>query len=71
MSSRVTYINPPKQCDICQGEFGSTMYDARTSGGRWGNLCHKCFEEHGVGLGTGLGQMYQRIDDGPFVKEEG
>ena len=68
-----TYVNPPKKCDICQANIINTFYDARTHSGRWGNLCPQCFQDHGVGLGTGSGQKYvrQAAPDNSFIKEEG
>lgn len=59
-----------KNCDICGGDFKSTMYDASTRHG-WGNLCHYCFTIHGKGLGTGLGQKYQKQPDNRWLKVEG
>jgi len=36
------------------------LYDARIRGRTyWANLCDPCFEEHGVGLGTGRGQRLE------------
>jgi hypothetical protein len=31
-------------------------YDGKTTQGPWAYMCQACFDEHGVGLGTGLGQ---------------
>ena len=58
-------------CDICKRPFGRFMYDARTVQGRWGNLDDSCFIMHGVGLGTGQGQKYERQADDSFVKVAG
>jgi hypothetical protein len=48
---------PP--CDIHLSEKGTEVmasFDAKTRLGPWANLCEACFAEHGIGLGTGLGQ---------------
>lgn len=42
-------------CDLC-GHGTKATYDAKTKQGPWGFLCKPCFDEHGVGLGTGKGQ---------------
>lgn len=45
---------PLPRCDLGCGR--EAHYDARTRQGPWGYLCDECFEEFGVGLGTGNGQ---------------
>lgn len=69
--SKVKYINPPSKCDICEGPFlNDVMYDAKTLRGAWANMCMECFHNYGVGLGTGLGQEYQK--QGPdWIKTRG
>jgi hypothetical protein len=32
------------------------LYDGKTVLGPWANMCQECFDEVGVGLGTGRGQ---------------
>ncbi len=68
-----TYINPPKNCDLCHNEIKGCFYDAKTRMGPWGNLCSTCFGAYGLGLGTGLGQKYMARqemgeDDTPITK---
>lgn len=48
----------PVKCDLCGGELEDVFYDARTTSGPWGILCSMCFAVHGVGIGTGMGQIY-------------
>lgn len=68
----VTYINPPKECDICHGPFTENiMFDGKTCYGPWANMCMTCFNTIGVGLGTGLGQQYRKNDSGDWVKIAG
>lgn len=66
---QIKYINPPKVCDVCKMPFGDVMYDANTVYG-WANMCESCFNEMGIGLGVGLGQMY-KLKDGEWIKERG
>jgi hypothetical protein len=56
---------------MCSGGFFGRMYDCRTKGGRWGNLCHGCYMHYGIGLGTGKGQGYKQIADGRWLKVAG
>lgn len=67
----VTFINPPKECDICHELIGEVFVDGKTCYGPWANMCPACFKEIGIGLGTGLGQKYQKKEDGNYVKVEG
>ena len=61
----------PQNCDI-YGEFiTDTFIDGRTEMGPWAIMCEKCLGLIGVGLGNGLGQKYQRQDDGTFKKVDG
>ena len=65
------WAGDPAECDICNKPFGKLMYDARTSMGGWGNLCSRCFNRYGVGLGVGKGQRYSLQDDGRWLKTGG
>jgi hypothetical protein len=53
-------ISEPKECDIHKymyRQYGiKALYDGRTNTGQWANMCQRCFDENGVGLGTGRGQ---------------
>ena len=51
---------PPEQCDICKQSLGDHMIDGKTVDGPWAIMCEVCHEEHGFGLGTGVGQLYKR-----------
>lgn len=52
----------PEKCDLCRGlmrSHGEHWVDGKVRGfGPWANMCERCFEECGVGLGTGIGQKY-------------
>lgn len=72
MIKQVTYASPVEVCDICHGPFvEDIMFDAATYHGPWANMCMHCFNEIGVGLGTGVGQQYKKNDQGQWVKVAG
>jgi hypothetical protein len=56
---------------LCKVKLADTFIDGKTSYGPWGNLCPACHARHGVGLGTGKGQRYQRQPDGRWLKTQG
>jgi len=47
-----------KGCDICKAAFTDVVYDGKTLHGPWAFMCEDCFQDLGVGLGTGRGQKY-------------
>lgn len=60
----MTYFYPaPKTCDICNGDFGKIMYDAKIDG-IFGCVCHSCFTFGGGKLGMGKGQKYEKDEKG-------
>jgi len=61
---------PPSECDVCSHKITAEFYDARTRTGQWGCLCHNCFKSHGVGLGQGKGQHYEKLGSA-WVKVNG
>jgi len=65
----LTYANPPSKCDVCKAKIGKTFYDASLRGMGWGNVCPSCFKMHGKGLGVGLGQKYNKNEEGKYEKE--
>jgi len=50
-SVKVSYL---PICNICKQR--PAKYDGKTTRGPWANMCQKCFENYGVGLGLGKGQ---------------
>ena len=72
---RTTYHNPPKVCEKCGGDFEGVMYDVRILrgqwGGRWCNLCQRCFNVSGGKLGSGFGKRYLENVHGEFVQAKG
>lgn len=52
MSKQVTVAELPN-CDFCSNP---AEYDGKTKLGPWAYMCGGHFKEHGIGLGTGVGQ---------------
>lgn len=50
----------PEKCDLCSLKLKSQKYwvDGRTRMGPWANMCPRCFEQYGIGVGQGSGQKY-------------
>lgn len=46
------------KCDI-KKEHGDAEVDGATTFGPWANMCGACFDNFGVGLGTGKGQRLE------------
>jgi hypothetical protein len=63
----------PKECNICKEDMKDEVefYDFKTIGGPWADGCEFCFDLHGLGLGTGKGQRYNKQDDGTFLQTAG
>jgi len=58
-----TQKQPDIICDFCKTnltkqEFPPAYVDGKTHLGPWANMCIKCWNLHGVGLGIGKGQIY-------------
>jgi hypothetical protein len=66
-----TWLGEVKLCDICTKPIAVGFVDGRTRMGPWACMCLMCHRSHGVGLGTGKGQQYQRNADGKFEKIAG
>jgi hypothetical protein len=63
--------SPPAACDLCGKPITTTFIDGATKRGAWANLCLRCHREIGRGVAPGDGQMYQRQDDGRWLKTGG
>lgn len=70
MKKKVVHCNPPKHCDICKKQIESFFVDGKTKFGPWANMCQVCYSANGIGIGTGLGQIYQK-KNGVFEKVQG
>jgi hypothetical protein len=52
--------DPPTECDLCHAPIKRSFVDGKTTFGPWANMCLLCHLQHGVGLGLGYGQQYER-----------
>lgn len=54
-------------CDLCKTKLDDEDFfidgQIKNSGGKWGNVCLNCFEEHGIQIGKGIGQLYKKNDN--------
>lgn len=55
-------------CQLCNGQITSVFYDGKTCHGPWAIMCPKCHETHGVGIGLGKGQRYEKKAKGIWLK---
>jgi len=63
---------PPTHCDLCCGFLGGEVFiDGKTQMGPWAKLCFVCWIDHGVGCGTGKGQIYEKIGSNVWAKVTG
>jgi len=56
--------DPPKKCDLCNEDLTDKFIDGKLVNGSWGILCPDCFDDAGVGLGLGNGQLYHKYISG-------
>lgn len=63
----------PQICQVSGAPLNGIMYDASLPliGGCWANVCEDAFVALGGKLGTGLGQQYQQLPDGRWLKVAG
>lgn len=61
----------PERCDCCGKKITRSFVDGMVKMGPWAIMCLPCHETEGVGIGPGMGQMYQGDPDGKFVKVRG
>ncbi len=61
------------KCDAGNGHnLNGEFYDAAIPAYRqWAILCPACAKRHGVKLGLGFGQRYQKQSNGAWLKVEG
>jgi hypothetical protein len=63
------YRKHAKHCDICGCtlEARGLLIDGRVGGSlKWANMCTDCFNDRGVGIGCGKGQLYARQPNGDW-----
>jgi len=53
-------------CELCKTKLNDEEFfidgKIKNLGGIWGNICLNCFEEHGIQIGWGIGQLYKKND---------
>ena len=59
-----TWSGPVKEVDDFGSPITDAFFDGKTQWGPWAIMSPTSFERFGVGLGTGLGQKYQKATDG-------
>lgn len=65
------WCGEPDPCDGCNKPFEKRFTDGRTRSGQWGNMCPVCAMNHGMSLGEGRGQQYDKQPDGRWMKTGG
>ena len=65
------WLGKVDKCDLCHAPIQKAFIDGKTKSGPWACMCPKCHHEHGVGLGTGRGQKYERSARNEWPKVEG
>lgn len=73
MQKQVFWVGVISHCDVCRTPFDKVFYDAKTVGGPWACMCPSC-QTLGPGIGKtgqGLGQKYEKQEDGRWLKTEG
>ena len=71
MAQERYWSGPVKLHDDFGVPIVGTFIDGRTKQGPWAIMTLTSFKQHGVGLGTGLGQKYQIQEDRRWLKIEG
>lgn len=67
------WLSPRPKCDLCLSTQNCVNYpdefvDGRIKGhSTWAIMCPECFELYGVGIGTGVGQLYKKQGE-DFIK---
>jgi hypothetical protein len=62
----------PGHCELCKRKIGDVFVDGRVETvGKWALLCPSCHTALGCGLGTGLGQQYERVGESRWLKTAG
>jgi len=54
------WLSPIKNCDFCGENLKKSPWfvDGATDQGPWACMCPICFDDHGKGLGMGMGQKF-------------
>jgi hypothetical protein len=60
------WVGDLERCDVCKRPFADArfMIDAHLKENIGACVCAVCFAAHGIGLGWGKGQLYERTQEG-------
>ena len=67
-------LPPPLKCDLCSKNLSKEKYyiDGMTNDKElWANMCAECFNEHGVEIAWGKGQLYMQVKKGSWLMVAG
>lgn len=68
----IYWAGSPTRCDLCGRPLGESFVDGRTKPrGQWGIMDPGCHAKYGYSLGPGYGQLYEKQEDGRWLKTEG
>jgi hypothetical protein len=69
MEDKYWYGSGPDKCDVCGGKIEKYFVDGKLKLGPWAKQCLSCFQQLGVGiLGTDLGQIYRKEENGKWLR---
>ncbi len=71
MNTKKYWIGDVDQVDDFNKPINGEFIDGKTRMGPWATMTPQSYRLHGVGLGTGYGQRYQKQADGKWLKVEG
>lgn len=68
----VYWAGTPTKCDLCGARITESFVDGRTKPmGQWAIMDLGCHAKRGYSLGQGYGQLYEKQEDGRWLKTEG
>jgi len=75
MAERKRWCGSRSECDICGADISvgkcEFFVDGKTKQGPWALMCPDCLMVHGVGIGYGVGQMYDGMSETPWLMAGG
>lgn len=71
MAKAVYWLSHVGACEICDQPLTTLMVDGKTNWGPWALMCVPCHTVHGGKLGLGIGQKYEKQQDGRWLKVAG
>ncbi|MCP4122775.1 MAG: hypothetical protein GY751_13565 [Bacteroidetes bacterium] len=56
---------PPENCDLCGTNLAVSglFIDGQVIDGRWSFMCMPCYDNQGIGIGWGIGQLYRLMPE--------